>query len=79
MDQGDRFNQKNHDLNYDDLVERVIEEINDFSGFDLISGNRFNDLWEEIAYQVQNRKKPQLLCIRILYRDNMSKDYQVFA
>ena len=53
MDQGDRFNQKNHDLNYDDLVERVIEEINDFSGFDLISGNRFNDLWEEIAYQVQ--------------------------
>lgn len=53
VDQGDLFNPKNHNLNYDELVEQVIEEINDLPVGDQMIRPRFFNLWEEVAYQVQ--------------------------
>ena len=53
MDQENQFVSENLNGGYDELVVRVTEEINDLPDIDLISGDRFDNLWEEIAYQVQ--------------------------
>ena len=56
MDQENQFVSENLNGGYDDLVVRVTEEINDLPDIDLISGDRFDNLCEEIAYQVQIEK-----------------------
>ena len=56
MGQENQFISENLNGGYDELVVRVTEEINDLPDIDLISGDRFDNLWEEIAYQVQIEK-----------------------
>lgn len=53
MAQDEQVTRENMDLDYNALVERVTEEINDLPDVELMSGDRFQNLWEEIAYQVQ--------------------------
>lgn len=53
MDQGNLFIQENPAMDYDVLVERSIEEINNLPNVELMSGDQFLNLWEEIAFQVQ--------------------------
>ena len=56
MDHSDQFNQKNNDLNYDEMVEQVIEEIKALPDVELMFGTRFSNRWEEIAYRAQVEK-----------------------
>lgn len=39
--------------NYEDLVEKIVEEIKNLPHDEMLSGDRFLDIWEEIAFQVQ--------------------------
>lgn len=56
MEQGNQFNQKNHDLNYDEMVEKVIEKIKALPDGERMFGTRFRNRWEEIAYRAQVEK-----------------------
>lgn len=56
MDYGDQFNQKKQELNYDELVEQVIEEIKALPACDSKYSSQSHNYWEEMVYQARVEK-----------------------
>ena len=56
MGHGDHFNQKKQEVNYDDLVEQVIEEFKALPAYDSKYSSRLYNHWEQMVHQARVEK-----------------------